>query len=78
MSTKANPTTHLLARASECRCRNCPPDRVCAWGCVQGASIADIVIGAALFLQGAAAIPDPGIEPARQALWACYNAAYRL
>ncbi len=34
------------------KCADCPPDRVCAWACQQGASMDDIVIGFILDLEG--------------------------
>lgn len=37
--------------------------------------IPDVVIGAALALEGVSSGGDPGIEPTRQALWDCYNTA---
>ena len=38
--------------ASEYQCEDCPPERVCAWGCIQGAGVEEIIIGAALALEG--------------------------
>jgi hypothetical protein len=66
----------LLDRANENRCKHCPPDRVCAWDCVQGAGYEDIVIGAVLeqsqswALEQSESAPDAN----RQALWDMYNA----
>lgn len=66
----------LKTRASEARCKNCPPDRVCAWDCVQGASYEDILIGAVLEQSQSWALEDPaeaGLEPMRNALWETFN-----
>lgn len=75
MTDQSQPKTRLLTRASESRCRNCPPDRVCAWDCVQGAGQEDIVIGAVLEQSGGWAWQpvEPGEEPARRALWESFN-----
>lgn len=66
----------LRTTASHYRCKNCSPERVCAWACIQGASKADIAIGAALALEGSPGVllPDLGVEPSRGALWISYNA----
>lgn len=47
--------THQTAR----RCGTCPPDRVCAWGCVQGAGVEDILIGYILQSEGKLSPPFP-------------------
>ncbi|MBN1966309.1 MAG: hypothetical protein JW910_16795 [Anaerolineae bacterium] len=64
----------LLTRASDHRCQNCPPDRVCAWGCIQGAGMMDIVIGAGLVLDGRDRLPEPGAATGQNALMQAYNA----
>ena len=65
----------LLTQASESRCKNCPPDRVCAWACVQGAGFTDILIGEVLEQSSDWALKhtDPGQEPTREALWDSFN-----
>jgi hypothetical protein len=83
MPTTTDTSTRLLTRASAGRCRDCPPERVCAWSCVQGANMADIITGAALFVEGAATVTDAGValtrdDLIRQALWDCYNASYQM
>jgi hypothetical protein len=69
------PSTRLRATASQYQCDNCPPDRVCAWACVQGAGMEEIVIGAALAIEGVPGGPyaDPAVEPTRDALWDSFN-----
>lgn len=70
------PPFHLKARATETMCATCPPDRVCAWGCVQGMNHADIVIGAALEQSSGWARThhdDPGTLATQHALWELYN-----
>jgi hypothetical protein len=66
----------IRTTASRYQCDCCPPDRVCAWACVQGAGVMDIIAGASLALEGVpdgthAAPEPPGCDPA---LWDCYNA----
>lgn len=73
MSDPIRLSPRLHTRASESRYRHCPPERVCAWACVQGIGIPDVVIGAALALADVPGSGDPGIEPTRQALWDRYN-----
>ena len=48
MTPKPQPPVRLLTRANENRCQHCPPERVCAWACVQGTSLPDRVVGAVL------------------------------
>ncbi|MEP0762121.1 MAG: hypothetical protein HRF48_05215 [Chloroflexota bacterium] len=76
MTSQAPHPPRLLERASDCRCAHCPPERVCAWSCVQGLSPFDIVIGAALEQSDSWALqtPAPGQEAVHQALWETYNA----
>ncbi|HEC24365.1 MAG TPA: hypothetical protein ENI95_15785 [Chloroflexi bacterium] len=76
MCADRSPPLRLRTRASPSRCRDCPPERVCAWACVQGAGIEDIVIGAVLALEGLSAPPalPEGAEPSRAALWESFNA----
>jgi len=76
MPTDHPPRARLLARSSECRCENCPPDRVCAWACVQGTSYADIVIGAMLEESQSWALQPPteaAQDTVQQALWETFN-----
>ena len=76
MTSQPQPPVRLLTRANECRCENCPPDRVCAWACVQGTNTADIVIGAVLEQSLDWALEPTTAEPetTRQALWDTFNA----
>jgi hypothetical protein len=71
MRSKNEQPTRLLTRANEARCQNCPPDRVCAWACVQGAGIEDILIGAVLEQSQSWALQNS--EPAIPALWEAFN-----
>jgi hypothetical protein len=63
--------------ASPHRCLECPPERICAWACVQGASVEEIVVGAMLTLEDRAspALPfhEPDIQPITEAIWDSYN-----
>lgn len=66
----------LKTRASDARCAHCPPERVCAWSCVQGMNNADIVTGAALEQSQTWALEHgeaPDMQAAQQALWELYN-----
>jgi len=67
---------HLLNCMNESRCQNCSPDRVCAWDCIQGAGIEDILIGAVLeqSLDWALFSEQPESQPVHQALWDSFNA----
>lgn len=71
MTPEKTPPARLLTRASESRCKHCPPDRVCAWDCVQGAGYEDIVIGAVLEQSKSWALEQP--DPVCRALWDTYN-----
>ena len=74
MNHLPNTTTRIRTTASQSCCDDCPPERVCAWGCVQGAGIEDAIIGAALALEGSPGVQfDPGSEPTRAALWDSFN-----
>jgi hypothetical protein len=66
---------HLKDRQSKCRCENYPPDRVCAWACVQGTNTEDILIGAMLEQNytWAYQIEEPELESAHEALWDTFN-----
>jgi hypothetical protein len=68
-------TPKLLTRANQARCQYCPPERVCAWTCVQGAGSADILVGAVLEQSTSWALqaPEPGLEAVRQGLWDTFN-----
>jgi hypothetical protein len=64
------------ATASAYQCAVCPPDRVCAWSCVQGAGMEDIVMGAVLAAEGKLKTPAPIYNPAEAnaaALWESFN-----
>ncbi len=67
--------TRLLRQTNESRCATCPPDRICAWACVQGAGVEDIVIGAMLEQSQSWALQtsEPETAAAQQALWETYN-----
>jgi hypothetical protein len=68
-------SSRLLERANEARCAQCPPERVCAWGCVQGTNRADVVTGAVLEQSPSWAVQAPvaGLAAVQQALWEVYN-----
>ncbi len=70
------PPVRLLTCATESRCRRCPPERVCAWACVQGTSMPDRVIGAVLEQSPNWALKPVAIESSdeAQALWDLFNA----
>lgn len=51
MSEQSKPTLTIRTTASAYRCQDCPPDRVCAWGCIQGAGVEEIIITASLALE---------------------------
>ncbi|NDJ76027.1 MAG: hypothetical protein GYB65_07190 [Chloroflexi bacterium] len=70
---KNQPDYRLLTRMSESRCKDCPPDRVCAWGCIQGAGTADILIGAVLEQSQSWATETTEPSPESQALWDTFN-----
>ncbi len=67
--------SRLRTTASAFKCDCCPPDRVCAWACLQGAGIEEIIIGAALALEGVPgrALAEPGVEATSTALWDSFN-----
>lgn len=76
MQQRSVRSLRLKRRASEARCAQCPPDRVCAWACIQGAGYADIVIGAMLEQSGGWAFQGadaPAPDPAARALWESFN-----
>lgn len=75
MATQTQSFTRLLDHASERRCQNCPPDRVCAWACVQGMNVEDIIIGALLENSPSWVFQTkyPEAEPIHQALWDSFN-----
>ena len=55
------------------RCKNCPPDRVCAWDCEQGQGVLEILMGEALADQAKLNWPDkPSVEP-EQILYEIYT-----
>ncbi len=67
----------LRMTASRYQCDCCPPQRVCAWDCVQGAAVPDILYSAVLALEGTSSSMGrtQGNEPTHAALWECYNAS---
>ena len=76
MQTALPAGVRVLTRASAIRCQSCPPERVCAWACVQGAGMEEIVVGAALAERLAALQPEPRPEDigfASAGIWECYN-----
>lgn len=75
MASPNEQSTRLLQRATDARCKHCPPERVCAWDCVQGAGFMDIVIGAMLEQQSNWALRphDLGQEATREALMETFN-----
>ena len=71
-----DPPVRLMARTSAARCEICPPERVCAWACIQGAGLADIVAGAALAERLASLPAGPhaeDVDSVREELWESYN-----
>lgn len=77
MNVQSDYKYDLLSRVSAFQCRACPPSRVCAWDCAQGANVADIVVKASLATSRAAATDEPGQSAARQGLWNRYNRVRR-
>lgn len=77
MNEKAALSPRLRTTASRYQCACCPPQRVCAWDCVQGAAVPDILYGAVLALEGVSLGTGGmrGSEPTHAALWECYNAS---
>ena len=56
------------------RCDDCPPERVCAWGCEQGQGVLEIMMGEALAEQARLPLPtESEAEPAQQALYEIYT-----
>ncbi len=64
---------HIWVTASPSPCDDCPPERVCAWACMQGMGVEEIVIGAALAREGVLDQATAG-DAVRAALWGRYNA----
>jgi hypothetical protein len=75
MTPRTERPVRLLSRASESRCAHCPPERVCAWACVQGAGVEDILIGAVLEQSQNWALErtNLGLEETNRALWDAFN-----
>ncbi|GAB4415300.1 MAG: hypothetical protein Kow00106_10700 [Anaerolineae bacterium] len=75
MTALVTPASRLLERANEARCAQCPPERVCAWACVQGINRADAIAGAVLEQSHSWArqAPVAGLAAVQQALWEMYN-----
>ena len=75
MPEKTQATVRPLTRMNEARCAQCPPERLCAWDCIQGASPMDMIIGAALEQSDNWALhaPDASHETVSRALWEVYN-----
>jgi hypothetical protein len=77
MAAQSKPQpVRLLSCASESRCRQCPPDRICAWACLQGTSIPDRTIGAVLEQNSNWALKPAPFEASddAQILWDAFNA----
>ncbi len=55
--------TTLKTRASSAQCASCPPDRVCAWACVQGANMEEVAAGAYLMAVGRLNPALPPVAP---------------
>ena len=77
MNTQPDLKYELLSRASAYQCRACPPNRVFTWNCIQGASMADIVIGASLATESNSPAVKTGQTKTREALWNLYNRGRR-
>ncbi|GEM_PF-2564474 len=77
MSTDIRRQFSSRSSASPHRCNECPPERICAWACVQGAGIEEIVVGAMLALEeriSPAPFPcEPETQPITEAIWDSYN-----
>jgi hypothetical protein len=77
--TKIEHSARLLSRMNAYRCGDCPPERVCAWDCIQGAGVEDIMIGAVLeqgqswALEAGTPHREPGQEATNRALWDIFN-----
>ncbi len=54
------------------RCKDCPPERVCAWDCEQGQGVLEIMMGEALAELARVSSPSEP-EPAQQALYEIYT-----
>lgn len=59
------------------QCHECPPERICAWACTQGACIEEIVVGTALALESpilsSLLLCEPDVQPITEAVWDSYN-----
>jgi hypothetical protein len=69
--------TMLKTRASAAQCANCPPARVCAWSCVQGANMEEVAAGAYLMAEGrlnpVAPRPSPEVQAVADELFENYD-----
>lgn len=65
----------IQATASRSQCDGCPPERVCAWACVQGRGVEEIVIGAALAREDTLDRVAAG-RSGCDALWDRYNSPH--
>jgi hypothetical protein len=78
MSTDIKRQFSSRSSASSHQCDECPPERICAWACVQGAGLEEIVVGAMLALEGrtspALLLCEPDTQPITEAIWDSYNA----
>lgn len=74
MSDPKQPQIRIRTTASSWQCDACPPDRVCAWACVQGFSPEDVIIGASLALDGVPYASPPLDDDSAHALWSSFNA----
>jgi hypothetical protein len=75
MTIQASYDLRIKTHQSPRRCATCPPDRVCAWACIQGANVEDLIAGLVLQSEGKLTppFPDPGAQAAEDALWASFN-----
>ena len=55
------------------RCKDCPPDRVCAWDCEQGQGVLEILMGEALADQAKLSLPDEQNIESEQVLYEIYT-----
>lgn len=74
MSDPTQPQIRIRTTASPAQCAACPPDRVCAWACVQGFSPEDVIIGASLALEGVPNYHPALTDDSSDALWSSFNA----
>ncbi len=75
MSIQASYNVRIKYTQSPRRCATCPPDRVCAWSCIQGASVEDLIVGLVLQSQGKLTppYPEPGVLESHSAIAEAFN-----